>query len=215
MNPLKPQFVTLEGVEGAGKTTQKLALCAFLDAHGIDYVETREPGGTVYAERVRELLLAHSDEPVAAKTELLLMFAARAQHLAQLIRPALSRGVWVICDRFTDATYAYQGGGRQLPMQWIRDLESLVHGDLRPDTTLIFDVSIEVGLARAGQRGSLDRIESEAAEFFQRVRATYHAIATMDSDRVLLIDAEADAATVTQSMLARLSARWGLQCNPG
>lgn len=215
MNRLKPQFVTLEGVEGAGKTTQKLALCAFLNAHGIDYVETREPGGTVYAERVRELLLTHSDEPVSAMTELLLMFAARAQHLAQKIRPALDRGQWVICDRFTDATYAYQGGGRQLPMQWIRDLESLVHADIRPDTTLIFDVSVEVGLARAGQRGTLDRIESEEIAFFQRVRSTYHEIAKMHPKRVLLINAEADAASVTEAMLGKLSVRWGLPCNPG
>jgi len=215
MSDLSPQFVTLEGVEGAGKTTQKRALCAFLDAHQIPYVETREPGGTLYAERIRELLLSHSAETVAPKTELLLMFAARAQHIEQLILPALDRGQWVICDRFTDATYAYQGGGRQLPVQWIAELESLVQGTLRPDTTLIFDVSVEVGLSRAGQRAALDRIESEAGDFFQRVRASYHAMAQEEPDRVLLINAEADEASVSHDMLTQLALRWGLPCSLG
>ena len=215
MSPVKPQFITLEGVEGAGKTTQKQALCRFLEGHGIAYVETREPGGTPYAERIRGLLLDHAEEPVAAKTELLLMFAARAQHLEQCIKPALAAGQWVICDRFTDATYAYQGGGRQLPMDWIDQLRVWVHGDFQPHTTLIFDVPVELGLARAEARGGLDRIESEHRAFFERVRQAYHAIAAAEPERVVLIDATDSADQVSATMLDILSARWGLPCNPG
>ena len=159
MSVPKPQFITLEGIEGAGKSTQKVALCRLLDANGITYIETREPGGTPYAESIRQLLLTRSEDAPSAKTELLLMFAARAQHLEAKIIPALEAGAWVVCDRFTDATYAYQGGGRQLPVDWIQSLETLVQGVRRPDLTLIFDIPVEMGLARADLRGALDRIE--------------------------------------------------------
>lgn len=215
MSNLKAQFITLEGVEGAGKSTQKDALCRLLDVNGVPYIETREPGGTSYAESIRELLLSHSDDAPSAKTELLLMFAARAQHLETRILPALEAGTWVICDRFTDATYAYQGGGRELPVDWIETLETLVQGAKRPDLTLIFDVPIELGLARAGRRGALDRIESEELAFFERVRATYRQIASLETDRVVMLDASSDIESVTESMIALLMTRWNLSCYLG
>ncbi len=215
MTHLKAQFITLEGLEGAGKSTQKEALCRLLEANNIAYIETREPGGTPYAESIRQLLLNHSDEAPCAKTELLLMFAARSQHLEHTILPALLKGLWVVCDRFTDATYAYQGGGRELPVDWIETLESLVQDEYRPDLTLVFDVPVEIGLARAGRRGALDRIESEDVAFFERVRSTYQQIAARDTERVLMLDATADATHVTQAMYQLLCARWGLSCLPG
>ena len=215
MSSLKSQFITLEGVEGAGKSTQKDALCRLLDVNGVPYIETREPGGTSYAESIRDLLLSHSDDAPSAKTELLLMFAARAQHLETRILPALEAGTWVICDRFTDATYAYQGGGRELPVDWIETLETLVQGAKRPDLTLIFDVPIEIGLARAGRRGELDRIESEELAFFERVRAMYQQIASRETDRVVMLDASSDIESVTESMIALLMTRWNLSCHLG
>jgi len=215
MSVPKPQFITLEGIEGAGKSTQKVALCRLLDANGITYIETREPGGTPYAESIRQLLLTRSEDAPSAKTELLLMFAARAQHLETKIIPALKAGVWVVCDRFTDATYAYQGGGRQLPVDWIQSLETLVQGVRRPDLTLIFDIPVEMGLARADLRGALDRIESEDIAFFERVRAMYQEIASRDTERVMTLDATADIDTVTESMITLLMTRWNLSCRPG
>ena len=215
MSVPKPQFITLEGIEGAGKSTQKVALCRLLDANGITYIETREPGGTPYAESIRRLLLTRSEDAPSAKTELLLMFAARAQHLETKIIPALEAGAWVVCDRFTDATYAYQGGGRQLPVDWIQSLETLVQGVRRPDLTLIFDIPVEMGLARADLRGALDRIESEDIAFFERVRAMYQEIASRDTERVMTLDATADIDTVTESMITLLMTRWNLSCRPG
>jgi dTMP kinase len=166
-------FITLEGPEGAGKSTNRDYLAERLREQGVEVLLSREPGGTPLAERIRELLLAPSDEPMAVDTELLLVFAARAQHLQQVIRPALTRGCVVLCDRFTDATYAYQGGGRGLPIERIAQLEQFVQGDLRPDLTLIFDLPIEVGLARAAARGRLDRFEQEGRGFFDAVRHAY------------------------------------------
>lgn len=166
-------FITLEGPEGAGKSTNREYLAERLKANGLDVVLTREPGGTPLAERIRELLLAPADEPMAEDAELLLVFAARAQHLARVIRPALQRGAVVLCDRFTDATYAYQGGGRGLPVERIAQLETFVQGDLRPDLTLIFDLPVEVGLSRAAARGRLDRFEQEGLHFFEAVRQAY------------------------------------------
>jgi dTMP kinase len=215
MSVPKPQFITLEGIEGAGKSTQKVALCRLLDANGITYIETREPGGTPYAESIRQLLLTRSEDAPSAKTELLLMFAARAQHLETKIIPALEAGAWVVCDRFTDATYAYQGGGRQLPVDWIQSLEILVQGVRRPDLTLIFDIPVEMGLARADLRGALDRIESEDIAFFERVRAMYQEIASRDTERIMTLDATADIDTVTESMITLLMTRWNLSCRPG
>lgn len=166
-------FITLEGPEGAGKSTNRDYLAERLREQGVEVLLSREPGGTPLAERIRELLLAPSDEPMAVDTELLLVFAARAQHLQQVIRPALARGCVVLCDRFTDATYAYQGGGRGLPIERIAQLEQFVQDDLRPDLTLIFDLPIEVGLARAAARGRLDRFEQEGRGFFDAVRHAY------------------------------------------
>lgn len=182
-------FITLEGPEGAGKSTNREYLAARLREHGIDVLMTREPGGTPLAERIRELLLAPSDETMAADTELLLMFAARAQHLAQVIRPALARGTVVLCDRFTDATYAYQGGGRGLCVERIATLETFVQGTLRPDLTLVFDLPIEVGLARAAARGRLDRFEQEGHAFFEAVRQAYLQRAAQHPQRYSLLDA--------------------------
>lgn len=182
-------FITLEGPEGAGKSTNRDYLAARLGEQGLDVVLTREPGGTPLAEKVRELLLAPSDELMAADTELLLVFAARAQHLAQVIRPALARGAVVLCDRFTDATYAYQGGGRGLSVARIAELERFVQGDLRPDLTLVFDLPVEVGLARAAARGRLDRFEQEGQAFFEAVRQAYLQRAQAERRRYTLLDA--------------------------
>lgn len=182
-------FITLEGPEGAGKSTNREYLAERLRAQGIDVVLTREPGGTPLAERIRELLLAPSDEAMCADTELLLVFAARAQHLAQVICPALARGAVVLCDRFTDATYAYQGGGRGLSQARIATLETFVQGALRPDLTLVFDLPVEVGLARASARGRLDRFEQEGRAFFDAVRSTYLERAQAQPQRYRLVDA--------------------------
>ena len=182
-------FITLEGPEGAGKSTNREYLAERLRAAGIDVVLTREPGGTPLAERIRELLLAPSDEAMCADTELLLVFAARAQHLAEVIRPALARGAVVLCDRFTDATYAYQGGGRGLSPERIAVLEQFVQNGLQPDLTLVFDLPVEVGLARASARGRLDRFEQEGRVFFDAVRSTYLKRAAADPVRYRLVDA--------------------------
>lgn len=193
-------FVTLEGPEGAGKSTNREYLAAQLRAEGIDVLLTREPGGTPLAERIRELLLAPSDESMHADTELLLVFAARAQHLAEVIRPALARGAVVLCDRFTDATYAYQGGGRGLSHERIAALENFVQGQLRPDLTLVFDLPVEVGLARATARGRLDRFEQEGRTFFDAVRSTYLHRAKAEPGRYRLVDAAQSLEEVQRSL---------------
>jgi len=182
-------FITLEGPEGAGKTTNREFLAERLRTAGHEVLLTREPGGTPLAERIRELLLAPSDEPMATDTELLLMFAARAQHLDQVIRPALVAGKVVLCDRFTDATYAYQGGGRGVSEARIAVLEDFVQGTLRPDLTLVFDLPVDVGLARAAARGRLDRFEQEGRAFFEAVRQTYLRRAALNPQRYRIIDA--------------------------
>jgi dTMP kinase len=193
-------FITLEGPEGAGKSTNRDYLATRLREQGIDVLLTREPGGTPLAERVRELLLAPSEEPMAADTELLLVFAARAQHLAQVIRPALVRGAVVLCDRFTDATYAYQGGGRGLSEARIEVLENFVQDTLRPDLTLVFDLPVEVGLARAAARGRLDRFEQEGQPFFEAVRQTYLRRAALQPQRYYILDAAQSLAGVQQAL---------------
>ncbi|SUF08920.1 Thymidylate kinase [Pseudomonas putida] len=197
-------FITLEGPEGAGKSTNRDYLAARLREQGLDVVLTREPGGTPLAEKVRELLLAPSDEVMAADTELLLVFAARAQHLAQVIRPALERGVVVLCDRFTDATYAYQGGGRGLSVERIAVLEQFVQGELRPDLTLVFDLPVEVGLARAAARGRLDRFEQEGQAFFEAVRQAYLQRARREPQRYDLLDAAQPLEAVQRAIDALL-----------
>ncbi|OLU32795.1 dTMP kinase [Pseudomonas sp. PA27(2017)] len=197
-------FITLEGPEGAGKSTNREYLAARLREQGIDVLLTREPGGTPLAERVRELLLAPSDEPMASDTELLLVFAARAQHLAQVIVPALDRGAVVLCDRFTDATYAYQGGGRGLDVERIAQLETFVQGSLRPDLTLVFDLPVEVGLSRAAARGRLDRFEQEGRGFFEAVRATYLQRAEAAPARYRILDASQSLEAVQRDLDALL-----------
>lgn len=189
---------------GGGKSTNREYLAARLREQGIDVLLTREPGGTPLAERVRELLLAPSDETMASDTELLLVFAARAQHLAQVIVPALERGAVVLCDRFTDATYAYQGGGRGLDVARIAQLEDFVQGALRPDLTLVFDLPVEVGLARAAARGRLDRFEQEGRAFFEAVRSTYLQRAKAEPARYRILDAAQSLAAVQRDLDALL-----------
>ena len=193
-------FITLEGPEGAGKSTTREYLAQRLRDHGLDVVLTREPGGTPLAESIRELLLAPADEPMNSDAELLLVFAARAQHLAQVIRPALERGAVVLCDRFTDATYAYQGGGRGLSTERIEQLESFVQGEMRPDLTLVFDLPVEVGLSRAAARGRLDRFEQEGLGFFEAVRNTYLRRAGQDRQRYRIVDAGQSLAAVQEAL---------------
>lgn len=197
-------FITLEGPEGAGKSTNREYLAQRLRDHELDVVLTREPGGTPLAERIRELLLTPADEPMNSDTELLLVFAARAQHLAQVIRPALNRGAIVLCDRFTDATYAYQGGGRGLSVQRIEQLENLVQGEMRPDLTLIFDLPVEIGLSRAAARGRLDRFEQEGLDFFEAVRSAYLNRARRNPERYRVVDAGQSLAAVQQDLDALL-----------
>ncbi len=194
------QFITFEGTEGVGKSTQLANAADTLKGLGVDVVVTREPGGTPMAESIRELLLAPRDEAVDETTELLLMFAARAQHLNTRILPALERGQWVLCDRFTDATFAYQGGGRGVSSERIAMLESLVQGDVRPDHVILLDAPVETGMKRARSRGDLDRFEQEAVSFFQRIRDTYLERAQVAPERYSVVDASASLEQVTASI---------------
>ncbi|KEA61891.1 Thymidylate kinase [Marinobacterium lacunae] len=182
-------FITLEGIEGVGKTTNLNYVRQCLEERGIEVVVTREPGGTPLGEEIRELLLTPRDEAVSEMAELLMMFAARAQHLFAVIEPALARGAWVLCDRFTDATFAYQGGGRQLAAEPVAMLERLVQKERRPDLTLLLDLPVEIGLSRAHARGKPDRFEAERVEFFQRVRDAYLERAQQEASRITVIDA--------------------------
>ena len=183
------RLVTVDGGEGAGKTTQMGFMREYLERRGCRVVVTREPGGTSLGEEIRGLLLGHRDGGMTLAAEILLMFAARAEHLERVIRPALAAGCWVLCDRFTDATYAYQGGGRGLPLERIAVLEEWVQGELRPDLTLLLDVPVATGLMRAGRRGVADRFEREDVDFFERVRAIYLERATHEPDRCRVVDA--------------------------
>lgn len=213
MTQTRGLFITVEGGEGVGKSTNMAWVQQFLQQAGIDLLCTREPGGTPLAEKIRELLLNPSDETMSQDSELLLVFAARAQHLQQVILPAVARGQWVLCDRFTDATYAYQGGGRGLNLDTIASLEQLVQGDTRPDLTLLLDAPVELGMQRAGERGALDRFEREHIEFFQRVRDMYLQRAAAEPERFCLIDASRPLAEVQQQLAEvlreRLAARVG------
>jgi dTMP kinase len=199
-------FITLEGIEGAGKSTVARYVLEWLQARGERAVLTREPGGTPLAERVRELVLKPDGEAIPAEAEMLLMFAARSLHLANLIRPALARGEWVICDRFTDATRAYQGGGRGLERTAIESLARLVHADLQPDLTLLLDLPVATGMARAqARRGQTDRFEREQAAFFERVRAAYLELARTDPRRFCIVDASRDLPAVQASVAQALA----------
>jgi dTMP kinase len=203
----KPLFITLEGSEGVGKTSNMEYIKSMLTTAGIDYIETREPGGTPLGEALRGMLLGENFKGMSDDTELMLMFAARAEHVAQVIRPALNRGQWVLCDRFTDATYAYQGGGRQLDMSRIAGLEQWVLGDLRPDLTLLLDAPVEVGRERAGKRSAPDRFEQERDGFFNRVRQVYLDRAHNEPDRMKVVDAAQDLASV-QQQISRIMANY-------
>ncbi|MBF5057949.1 dTMP kinase [Alcanivorax sp. 521-1] len=204
------RFITLEGGEGAGKSSNLEWLAGRLRDAGVAVTVTREPGGTDLAERIRAVLLDPGPEPMADTTELLLVFAARAQHLAARIRPALARGDWVLCDRFMDATWAYQGAGRGLDRGAIAALESLVLAGLNPDRTLLFDVPVAQGMARAGKRSSPDRIEREAQAFFERVRQCYLERAAAEPERFRVIDAGADLDAVRAQLETHLQEmlRW-------
>ena len=201
-SPNSGRFITLEGIEGAGKSTVAQLVRDWLASRGIPARVTREPGGTPLAERVREIVLNRGDETIAPQAETLLMFAARGIHVENLIRPALARGEWVLCDRFTDASRAYQGYGRGMDLAWIEQLANAVHGDLQPDCTLLLDLPVEVGLTRARGRSGVaaDRFEAEAAEFFERVRQGYLQIARAQPMRVRVIDAAAALSSVTQQV---------------
>ncbi len=197
--PMRARLITLEGVEGAGKTTALAYVQGLLESHGIPVTVTREPGGTPVGERIRGLLL-DPEARMAPETELLLLFAARAEHLARVIRPALDAGRWVLCDRFTDASYAYQGGGRGIDPARIQILEDWVQGTLRPDLTLLLDLPAETGLARARGRAPGDRIEREALDFHRRVRAAYLARAEAEPQRFCVVDASRPLAEVERRL---------------
>ncbi len=204
-------FITVEGVEGVGKSTNIAFVEQRLKELGIDIIVTREPGGSRLGEDIREVLLTVRDESVDPVAELLLIFAARAQHISERIEPALAQGTWVLCDRFTDATYAYQCGGRGVDHTVVSTLETLVQGELRPDYTLLLDAPVDIGMSRARGRGNLDRCEQENFAFFERVRASYYELAEGSSGRYRVIDAAESLEQVQEQLLkvcAELKACW-------
>jgi dTMP kinase len=212
---LTAKFITLEGIEGAGKTTVADRVTQALRGRGITVHATREPGGTKVAEGIRSLVLNRGDEHISATAETLLMFGARQIHVDNLIRPSLARGEWVVCDRFTDATHAYQGGGRGVDHALIDRLAGAVHGDLQPDVTLLLDVPVRVGLERMqARRGAVDRFEVESAQFFDRVRTRYLELAQGQPKRFRIIDASARLDEVCKSAIAALESALGLEPRP-
>lgn len=203
----KGKFITVEGTEGVGKSTNMAFIENWLKEKGKELIVTREPGGTELGEKLRDVLLDAKEQSMCDDTELLLMFAARAQHLQEVIQPALDKGKWVLCDRFTDATYAYQGGGRGIEMNRIAQLEQWVQGELRPDMTLILDLPVDVGLERAGKRSEPDRFELEKHGFFNKVRDTYLSRAAAQPERYHVVDASpsiADVQNDIQTVLEKL-----------
>jgi dTMP kinase len=204
---VRGRFITFEGAEGVGKTTQIARAATHLRARGLEPLVTREPGGTPLAEQLRDLVLGAGHGPVTATAELLIMFAARASHVAEVIRPALDAGRCVLCDRFTDATEAYQGGGRGIRHEWVRTLADIAHPGLAPDLTVIFDASADIARGRVCARGrDEDRIEAEDAEFFERVRNAYRAIAAREPQRVRVVDATRPETEVAESVAKLLDA---------
>lgn len=187
---IRGKFITVEGGEGVGKSTNVAFIAQCLRDQGKTVLVTREPGGTPIAEAIRHLLLRHSDERMTKECELLLIFAARAQHVRHVILPALERGEWVVCDRFTDATYAYQGAGRGIPAETIRYLEQFVYGSFHPDLTILLDLAVKEGIDRVSRRGNLDRFEKENMNFFQRVRNSYLERAKQDPRFCLILATE-------------------------
>ena len=202
---MRGRFITIEGTEGVGKTTNIEYIKQWLDTNHISFVSTREPGGTPLAEEIRELLLANREEKVCSKAELLMMFAGRAQHIDQVIEPQLAAGNWVLCDRFTDATYAYQGAGREMGSELIASLETMVQASMRPDLTLVLDVPVELGLERAGKRSEPDRFELEKKDFFNRVRNAYLSMAEQNPQRYKIIDASKTLEVVQQQIAYTLN----------
>lgn len=194
------KFITIEGTEGVGKSTNIAFIKAWFEAKNISLLHTREPGGTPLAEEIRELLLSKRDEQVDAKSELLLMYAARAQHVSQKIKPALEQGQWVLCDRFSDASFAYQGAGRALGLDKLVALDQWVLEGFKPDLTILLDLPVEVGLSRAQERGPIDRFEEEKVEFFEQVRNGYLQIARQEPERVKIVDARGSLEEVQQQI---------------
>ena len=184
------RFITFEGTEGVGKTTQIQLLNEYLQSKNIKTVVTREPGGTIAGEKIRSILLDRDEKNISPSTELLLMFAARAQHLHEVIYPNLKNNTWVICDRFTDASYAYQGGGRGLPLDEIKQLEVIVHNSFKPDLTIFLDCEINIGMQRVIDRGEKDRFENEEKEFYKRVYDMYMKIVNENQDRIKVVKAD-------------------------
>ena len=198
----KSKFITIEGSEGSGKSTNIRFVQDYLSSKNIDYVSTREPGGTPIAEKIRDLLLDKSNTSLCDDAELLLMFAARAQHLNELILPALDAGKWVISDRFTDASYAYQGGGRGLSWEKIAQLEQWVQGALRPDATILLDIPVDIGMDRVRERGETDRFEQEQLSFFNRIRESYLRLAKENPERFHIVDTQPSIKDVHQQLIA-------------
>ncbi|MFW0072665.1 MAG: dTMP kinase [Coxiella-like endosymbiont] len=200
METRRGRFISFEGIEGVGKTIALDYVREKLDAASIPYIVTREPGGTPIAEAIRHILLDHYTEMMCPNTELLLMFAGRAQNIAQVVLPALRRGKWVLSDRFTDASFAYQGGGRGIPVAHIEALAQWVHGNLKPDIILLLDAPVSVGLSRIDSRGAKDRIEAEDLEFFKRVRESYLTMARREPQRFRVIDADQEVSLVKEQI---------------
>jgi dTMP kinase len=194
------KFITIEGIEGVGKSTNIDYLAGIIEASGYTVMKTREPGGTPIAEDIRRILKEHGDEPLPDVAELLLMFAARSINVNNAILPALNEGTWVISDRFTDSTRAYQGGGRGFPRESIEWLAEFVHGDLRPDLTILLDAPVDIALQRADRRGDPDRIEVEKVEFFERVRQTYLDLAEREPERFEVVDCSQEIEAVQASI---------------
>jgi len=194
------KFISIEGIEGVGKSTNLAHLAGLLEERGHKVLTTREPGGTPMAERIRELLIEHGDEPMPEIAELLLMFASRALLVSNVIQPALAAGTWVVCDRFTDASRAYQGGGRGIPLDDINQLARWVLGDLKPDLTILLDAPVETGMSRAGERGDPDRFEVEKSEFFGRVRDAYLQLAAAEPERFAIVDATQELESVQKEI---------------
>ena len=202
-------FISLEGIEGAGKSTHLSFIASQLEKSGREVLSTREPGGTPLGEQIRHILLLQKPMAIDSMSELLLMFAARAQHIREIIRPALHNGQIVLCDRFTDSSYAYQGGGRGIPAETISQLARIVQADLKPDITLLFDVPVVTGLERACKNREADRFEKETIAFFQTVRNTYLTIAESEPERVKIINTDTDIDTV-QSRISEILQNSGL-----
>lgn len=199
------KFITIEGIEGVGKSTNIDYLAGIIEANGHTVMKTREPGGTPIAERIRNILKEHGDEPLPDVAELLLMFAARSINVNNAIQPALSNGTWVISDRFTDSTRAYQGGGRGFPRDSIEWLAAFVHGDLQPDLTILLDAPVEIAMQRADRRGDPDRFEVERAEFFDRIRQSYLQLAESEPGRFVVVDCSLDLEAV-QAAISEIAA---------